>query len=424
MSFKKIQKISPFIIDNPDSGFIYLGQDDYGLWEKDEWGNVFYIQSGNTYITVITSSTSSGTSGSSGRDGSSGKDGTFGTSGSSGRGGLSGTSGSSGIGTNGTSGSSGVTGTSGSSGSSGKSGTSGSSGSSGSSGKDGIFYGSSGTSGMGGYGAATRVWIFSGNTLPLDGYFYGIGYGGYDLGLLYEIRLNKRDLNSTNLINWLMCWNTGILKIENVNDLSNSVIYELNASPYLIGNDVVISGLTALNTGGSLIENQQYYISFIPSKFLSGIGNNYELIWRDTGETSGYNSTSFLNWNKDFSRLVLSGSTIQIEDGYQLTNRVLTSIDDNGLARWQDPSGIGSNYPIIFVTDETEFVNAFTNYNLENGILSPKGCWIVFGKNIVLSSSHTLNHSGIIVDGMGHALTMNYPITVIGNSGALEVYRN
>jgi hypothetical protein len=275
MSFRKIQIIDPSTVTNPDSGFIYLGYSNSGLWEKDEFGNVNYIQSGITYLTIVTGSTSSGTSGNNATAGTSGVNGTSGINGTSGKTGKDGTSGtSSSSGFSGTGGSSGTSGKTGTSGTSSSSGTGGSSGSSGSSGVDGTFFGSSGSSGLsGGYGAATRMWIFTGDTMPsaLSGHFYGIGTGGFDMGLLTEIRINKNDIDGTNLLSWLTAWRLGTVKIESFNDLSNAVIYNVNTIPSTLGNVVIITGLTSYNSGFSLIEGQKYLISYIPHGGTSGI---------------------------------------------------------------------------------------------------------------------------------------------------------
>lgn len=267
MSFKKIQIIDPHTINNPEQGYIYLGQDDVGLWEKDENGNIFYIQSGITNVIYVTGSTSSGTSGLNGTSGTSGKDGGIGTSGTSGKTGTNGTSGSS---TSGTSGSSGTNGTSGSSGTSGTAGSSGTSGSSGSSGKDGDFYGSSGTNGTsgwsGGYGSATRCWINTSDANPDDTYFFGWNstLSTNNLSVLEYIILNKIDIDKQNLSLWISIWNNGLLKIENREDFSNFGIYSVNTIPLPIGGNIFkIAGLTCLAANGQLVENDSYYISFI-----------------------------------------------------------------------------------------------------------------------------------------------------------------
>ena len=212
-----------------------------------------------TIINYFNSGVTAGTSGTSGIDGTNGTSGTsgIGSSGTSGFGsaGTSGFSGTSGI--TGTNGSSGITGTAGSSGSSASSGTSGSSGTngtSGSSGVDGTFYGSSGTSGFSGYGAATRVWIFTGDTTLSSGYFYGTGSGGFDLGLLTEIWINKNDINGINLLNWLTSWQSGVIKIENIDDLSNSAVYHIDVIPQIAGNTVIISGLTSYTSDGYFLD--------------------------------------------------------------------------------------------------------------------------------------------------------------------------
>ena len=306
MSFRKIQKIDPNIISNPDSGYIYLGQDNTGLWEKDEYGNIWYINSGNTYITIITGSTSSGTSGVGGLSGSSGKDGLLGTAGTSGKSGLSGS-----YGTSGSSGSSSTSGTSGTS-SIGSSGTSSSSGLSGSSGVDGIFYGSSGTSGYsGGYGSATRVWKFTSITTdPPDGRFIGENDTyplNYSLSLINKIIINTTDLDGQRVDNWLNTWVTGTLKIEDKSDASIFGIYKLesisNTKPAITIN--LLSGLTMLSSStDDLINNRDYFISFVSEKFY--FGNDIEILrgkhilhrqvigidtigdWRQWGDNSGF----------------------------------------------------------------------------------------------------------------------------------------
>ena len=265
MSFRKIQNIDPFSINSPEAGHIYLGHDSFGLWEKYEDGTVWYIQSGVTNIILITGSTSSGTSGFNGTSGTSGKDGngTSGTSGKTGTTGTSGTSSSSGI--SGSSGSSGKTGTTGTSGSSGFTGTSGSSG------VDGIFYGSSGTSGYsGGYGGATRVWKFSDTILPPMGGFWGgndLFPGNYSLSLINKVYINTTDLDSQPEDNWLNTWITGTLKIENKYDASIFGIYSLwnasNTKPSLTQN--LITGFTCLTSNGNLVNDNDYFISFVNS---------------------------------------------------------------------------------------------------------------------------------------------------------------
>ena len=267
MSFKKIQIIDPQTINNPEQGYIYLGQDTIGLWEKNEYGQIIYIQSGITNVIYVTGSTSSGTSGFSGSSGLSGSSGKDGISGSSGKGGATGTSGTSG---NSTSGTSGMNGTSGSSGSNGNSGSSGTSGSSGSSGKDGNFYGSSGMSGSsgwsGGYGSATRCWFCTGFINPNDTYFFGWNdaLSTNNLSVLEYIILNKNDADGQNLSLWINIWANGLLKIENRGDFSNFGIYSVNTTPLPIGNTFKIAGLTCLAANGQLVENDSYYISFIP----------------------------------------------------------------------------------------------------------------------------------------------------------------
>jgi hypothetical protein len=265
MSFIKIQKIDPASITPPESGNIYLGQDDKGLWELDEYGNITHIQSGITYLTLVTGSTSSGTSGVNGTFGTSGIDGGDGTAGTSGKSGLSGTSGTSGIGSSGTGGKTG------SSGSSGYTGTSGFSGSSGSSGIDGNFYGSSGTSGYsGGYGGASRVWQFSTLSLPPAGTFWAGNDtypGNYSLSLVNKLKISTSDLDSQLEDNWLNTWVTGTLKIESKSDASIFGIYNLsltsNTKPTITVN--LISGFTNLTSNGNLVLGEDYFISFIQS---------------------------------------------------------------------------------------------------------------------------------------------------------------
>ncbi len=280
MSFRKIQKIDPYTIDNPDAGHVYLGQDSYGLWEKDEHGNVWYIQSGNTYITVIENPTTSGTSGVNGMMGSSGKDGDVGTSGTSGKSGLSGTSGTSGDGTSGTSGmgtsgTSGMSGssgngTSGLSGSSGKDGINGSSGENGSSGISGLN-GTSGTSGIdGGYGASTRRWILNlDNTIPNTGDTY-ISATSNRLDMLNYIRIHKIDSDNNLLTGWLDTWNIGILKIEDRRNLNIFGIYNVS-SVIKTGNFYEISPNVMSASSDSLSNNDELLISFIEiGYFVSG----------------------------------------------------------------------------------------------------------------------------------------------------------
>jgi hypothetical protein len=295
MSFIKIQRIDPTTISNPDPGHIYVGQDlsvtgfgngTSGFWQKDEWGQIFYINSG--------------TGGGTGTSGSSGVDGTFyGSSGSSGNGGTNGTSGISGrsgsFGTSGSSGSSGLTGTSGTSSTAGTSSTSGKTGTSGSSGVDGTFYGSSGTSGYdGGYGGATRVWKFSYNTPnPAGGRFIaGNDYYplNYSLSLVNKIIINTTDLDNQQVDNWLNSWITGTLKIEDKLNASVFGIYSLssvsNSKPSITLN--LISGFTMLSSSiDDLIDDRDYFISFVAGgSGSSGVDGSF-LGTHGTAGTSG-----------------------------------------------------------------------------------------------------------------------------------------
>ena len=273
MSFIKIQKINPNSISSPDVGNIYLGQDNIGLWEKDEFGNITYVQSGNTYNTFITGSTSSGTSG---INGSSGKDGVFlGSSGTSGKTGINGTVGTSGSSGNSSAGTSGTTGVSGSSGTSSTSGTSsfgssGLSGSSGSSGQNG--FGSSGTSGFsgidGGYGGTARLWIFTGDTTPNQNCFnaYNNTYSSNDLSLIEYIRINQRDADNQDIDGWLNTWNTGLLKIEERRNAGNFGIYIISSGTTKIGLDIYqMMDFTIASGNGNLVNGEEYLISFVHS---------------------------------------------------------------------------------------------------------------------------------------------------------------
>jgi hypothetical protein len=310
MSFIKIQKIDPNIISNPDHGHIYLGQDNYGLWQKDENGLINYILSGNTYITInsitgttylVTGSTSSGTSGTSG----------FGTSGTSGKSGVSGTfgtSGSSGNGTSGTSGfgTSGSSSTSGTSGSSafGSSGTSATSGSSATSGVDGN--GSSGTSGInGGYGGATRKWSFTTNTTPPQNYFnaYSTTFSNYDLVLLNYIRINQRDFDNQDLDGWIDSWSYGFVKIEDELNLQNYGLYKITNITKISLDTYQLSGFTILSGNGTLVPEKKYLISYIfesngssGTSGTSGNDNHNELLGLSGGTAGEYFHLTQTQW--------------------------------------------------------------------------------------------------------------------------------
>ena len=282
MSFRKIQLIDPTKIGNPEPNYVYLGQDSNGLWEKNDLGVIWYVQSGlttgagssgtagtsgqdgsflGTHGTSGTSGTSgnSGSSGTSGRDGTSGTSGTSGSSGESGTSGTSGTSGSSGetgsSGTSGTSGSSGITGTSGSSGSSGDQGPSGSSGTSGSSGLDGA------------YGGATRRWIYdNSNPIPSNGKVY---FNTNNLGTLSYLRVNKTDADNGVLTSWLNSWNsTGLLKVEDRYNLSIFGIYYVSGGSTVVGNSYQVSVSVIYSASGNATNDENYLISFVSS----GIG--------------------------------------------------------------------------------------------------------------------------------------------------------
>ena len=388
MSFIKIQRIDPHSISNPDPGHIYVGQDMStsgfsGFWQRDEWGNIFYIDCLSGGTGGVGTSGTSGVNGSFfGTHGSSGTSG-FGTSGTSGKTGISGTSGtSSSSGISGSSGSSGKTGTAGTTGSSGFTGTSGTSG------VDGNFYGSSGTSGYsGGYGGATRVWQFSNSLPPAMGKFWGGNDsfpGDYSFSLINKIYINTTDLDSQPEDNWLNTWVTGTLKIEDKNNASIFGIYTLlntsNTKPFVTQN--LISGFTCLtSSNGNLVNGNNYFISFVISGqgtngssgkdgtfygssgtsgsgspgssgtsgsgssgtsgtssfgssgtsgdsgssgssgvngLLPGIGNDYELLFRDTGTTYGYNTTPNLNWNKTENRLEINGDLHAVTKSFSI----------------------------------------------------------------------------------------------------------
>ena len=293
MSFIKIQKIDPNTITPPDNGNVYLGQDDFGLWQMDDTGLWWYVQSGFTV-----NSSSSGTSGINGTSGSSGKDGSFlgssGTSGKTGFSGTVGTSGSSGNSSAGTSGLSGSTGTSGTSGwgTSGINGSSGINGNNGTNGSSGID-GSSGTSGSsgvsgidGGYGAATRKWILNlSNTVPLSGDTF-ISATSDRLDMLNYIRLNKIDSDSSLLTGWIDSWNNGgILKIEDRKNLSVFGIYSIpSGSTTKIGNFYHISSFTILSALGVLLDQSELLISFVYSTI--GVSGTYNFDGSTLGTVS------------------------------------------------------------------------------------------------------------------------------------------
>ena len=382
MSFKKIQIIDPKTINPPEAGNIYLGQDSYGLWEMDETGKWWYVGFGtgitniaitNYYYNSGVTSGTAGTSGTSGKNGTNGTSGVGGSSGTSGVGsaGTSGFNGTSGMnGTSGTASTSGTSGTNGTSGSSATSGTSGNgtsgtsgngtSGTSGSSGRDGNGTGgTSGSSGIdGGFGAATRMWTFSTNTIPNAGLFYGYGhfYSSYDLSVLDDIIINQRDSYNIDLPNWLQTWTNGILKIEEWGNQGNFGIYFIQSGTTFlnkIGLDKYqFTGFTVYNANGVLTLGKNYLISFIESGISGGgtggtgtsgtsgsgspgtsgtsgksgssgkdgssllppIGNNWQLIWRDTGATYGYNADQYLGWDKDNYRLGVNWNILYSSD--------------------------------------------------------------------------------------------------------------
>ena len=304
MSFKKIQKIDPSLVNNPESGFMYLGYSDTGLWEKTETGQVSYIQSGNTYINIITGSTSSGTSGVVGTSGTSGTDGGIGTSGTAGKSGKDGTSGSSGNGTSGTSGITGTSGTSSTSGTSGKTGSSGtggssgtdgggSSGTSGSSGSSGEN-GSSGTSGIdGAYGGSTRRWVLDlSSSVPVDGKVY-ISAISDRLDMLNYIRVNKKDADGNTLTGWLDTWGVGLLNVEDRRNLSTFGLYSLTTGSTIskIGNFYEINGVTILSASNiSLIDGSEILISFDYSS--GGISGTYSFDGSVVGTVSSMTITN------------------------------------------------------------------------------------------------------------------------------------
>ena len=284
MSFKKFQIINPDAIGNPENNFVYLGRDNYGLWEKYSNGEWTYVITGST--------TGAGTSGTSGKDGVDGIDGSFfgssgisGTNGSSGISGSNGTSGKNGIdGTNGSSGESGTTGTSGTSGKGGTNGTSGINGSSGSSGETGSSgssgmdgssgsssYGSSGTSGSdGAYGGASRMWTFTSSINPAEGQFYSSGVT--NLSLINTLIINIEDSDGQDVGNWLSLWSGGLLKIEKWGNSSIFGIYN-NPTAVLFGpTRYKIYNFTELNSNGLLQEGEKYLISFVKTYMGGGVG--------------------------------------------------------------------------------------------------------------------------------------------------------
>lgn len=363
MSFKKIQIINADDIGNPETGHIYLGRDNFGLWEKKSDGFWHYISTGST------GTGSSGTSGvdgifygTNGTAGSSGTSGTssFGSSGTSGRdgntstSGTSGSSGTSGFGTSGTSGSSGSSGTSGidgTSGSSGKSGTSGSSGSSGSSG----FTGSSGTSGINsGYGGATRLWVFTGSTEPMSGQFYANSieyFNSKNLDLIDYISINTNDHDGQDLENWIKHWNTGILKIEEWDNMGVFGIYTGTTSTKSTGNTYELTDFNFYSGNGTLTEGNRYLVSFVHSGSyfsISGttsgtsgtsgtdglipiIGNNGQLLYRDNDSVYKYNTNSGLTFTGN--TLILSAITLRYSTGLEGTDKILSS-DVSGNTNW------------------------------------------------------------------------------------------
>jgi hypothetical protein len=337
VSFRKFQIISPQDIGCPEDGHVYLGRDNVGFWEKYSNCEWVYIITGST--------TGSGTSGTSGSPGSSGLNGEFlGSSGSSGEPGLvgsSGTSGSSGKsgtdGTVGTSGSSGLTGTSGTSGKTGTSGSSGSSGStgtSGSSGKDGNFYGSSGssgTSGVSGYGGSARKWTFSTSSYPtVDGTFYSSFYSPIGLNLLDYIKINQKDADGELVEDWINSWRDGILKIEQYGDASKFGIYSIisgittNTKPGISW--FLISGMTFYNSNGSLMNGQDYLISYVPiGKGTSGTSGT-SIIGYGTTLNTGYTTTV----NDYYIRISASGMTVFLHDATQSYQELIIKNISNG----------------------------------------------------------------------------------------------
>jgi hypothetical protein len=317
MSFIKIQKIDPTTISFPEYGSVYLGQDNFGLWEMDDthW---WYIQSG-----IILNSSSSGTSGVNGTSGPSGKDGTFlGSSGTSGKSGISGTVGTSGSSGNSSAGTSGVNGTSGSagtsgfgtSGSSGVKGSSGISGSSGSSGFDGSngTSGSSGISGIdGGYGGATRKWVLNlSNSIPLTGNTF-ISANVNQLSSLNYIRIHRIDGDGDLMEGWLSTWNIGLFKIEDRINLSIVGIYIIHSGSTIskIGNFFEISNVSIVSGYGNIIDGNEYLISFVQY----GIGGS--------GVGSGSSGTSGS-----------SGITLNQGQGISIIgSNISTNIDNNSI---------------------------------------------------------------------------------------------
>ena len=383
MSFKKIQLIDPNTIGCPESGHIYFGRDDKGLWEKYSDCGVNYITTGST-----SGSGTNGTSGSSGRDGVDGINlGTSGTSGKNGTSGVSGTSGTSGkegtSGTNGSSGSSGITGTSGSSGIgtsgssglTGSSGTSGLTGTAGSSGVDGNFYGSSGTSGFsGGYGGAARKWISTYSSGPSNNCFYGTSsLGGYNFTSLTQIVINKTDADNQPLQYWLRTWLKGILKIERRDDLTNFGIYLIDTTPIEVGNifTINISGGNCIGGNGAIIDNNEYLISFIETtSFSTGLIESIKFEFNNiiTGQT--YILDLKASYNYLINEVTLQSDTGTGQTDFYISTTGITSLTgitfNNDI---QTYTATGSNSVISGNSVNFIITNLLSNPNLIRGVL-------------------------------------------------------
>jgi hypothetical protein len=155
------------------------------------------------------------------------------------------------------------------------------------------------------------------------------------------------------------------------------------------------------------------------------IGNTSEVLFRDDKVKFGYNTSPNFIW--DNSILQISGykSFRYIDSSiYDYNEKVMTS-DVSGNASWSSLYDIGNMFPVIMVKDASEFISAFNNYNSENGIKANKGALIIINGNVNIIGDVSLNHSGIIVEGVGNSMidVSNGKINVWGNKAKID-YRN
>jgi hypothetical protein len=346
---------------------IPIDREDYGQNAKRIHLSVF-----NQYVTGITWNYVSGfTAGTSGSDGTSGTDG------------ISGSSGSSGIsGTDGTSGSSGTNGTDGTSGSS----------------------GSSGSSGIG-----DRYRTFSTDTMTIQtGYlsFSAETYLAYSPAQSILISSGVTDYMLGSVVSYDPLTGAFVVFIDSVSGLSNVFDYWIVNLGGASGGD----GSSGTNgTSGSS-------------------GTNGTSGSSGTNGTSGSSGTNGINGSsgQDFpfyiqisgiSHAVNSGDTIVFDNGCGIN----ISTGTTG-SNFKVTFGTDTNWPIVSVDTEAEFIAAF-DYIHANPCYN--GGTILVATSIQLSTGHTIDHSGIIVEGLNTtiafgdstgATTTPYIITVIGDS--------